>query len=172
MDATPLQEIVDAIRGGSAVPYLGPGALAGVRHTETGKPLPATGDELILALNSGQPMAPRLMYEFPRAAMHVEFKRGRAQLTKFLTSTYGANHWTRSAFHAWLHGLVPRCVIDITRDTGRVLLTEMMHGCAQPAGWALIREPSDKEQRFCDRLGLQVVEAGLAELMAPAAAEA
>ena len=281
MDASLLQQIVDAIREGSAVPYLGPGALAGVRHTETGAPLPATGDELILALNNGQPMAPKLMYEFPRAAMHVELKRGRAQLTKFLSATYGGGHWTRSAFHAWLRGLAPRYVVDInrdtqmqslyagtphtlvvgvariggtdyryklwrhdgsgyaaateqdidpaapvlfkphgtplpkpnyiasdadyvdyitelmggfaipgflkarrrglkyvllgmrlTRDTERMVLTEMIHGCARPAGWALIPDPTDKERRYCERLGLQLVEAGLGELMEPAPAAA
>jgi hypothetical protein len=60
----------------------------------------------------------------------------------------------------------------LNRDTERMVLSDMIHGCAQPAGWALIREPGDKERRFCRRLGLQVVEAGLGELMAPAPATA
>jgi hypothetical protein len=278
MDPRLLQEIVDSIRTGSAVPYLGPGTLSGVRHTETGLPLPATGDELILALNNGQPMSPKLMYEFPRAAMHVELKRGRSQVTRFLTATYGAGHWTRSAFHAWLRGLAPRYVIDInrdtqlqslyaatphtlvvgvariggidyryklwrhdgssyapatdydidpaapvlfkphgtplpephyiasdadyvdyitelmggfaippflkalrrgkqyvllgmrlTRDTERMVLADMMFGAARPAGWALIPGPGDKERRFCERLGLQVVEASHFDLAEVAA---
>jgi hypothetical protein len=274
MNPTLLQEIVDAIRDGSAVPYLGAGTLAGVRHTETGAPIPATSDELILALNNGQPMAPKLMYEFPRAAMHVELKRGRGQVTKFLTATYGAEHWTRSPFHAWLRGLAPCYVIDInrdtqlqklyattphtlvtgvariggvdrryklwrhdgraysavtdeqvdpelpvlfkphgtplpepnyiasdadyvdyitelmggfaippflkslrrgkkylllgmrlTRDTERMVLADMVFGAASPAGWALIPEAGEKEYRFCERLGLQVVEASCQELL-------
>jgi hypothetical protein len=278
MDPNPLNEIVDAIRDGSAAPYLGPGTLAGVRHTQTGAPLPATSDELILALNNGQPMAPKLMYEFPRAAMHVELKRGRNQVTKFLTATYGSEHWTRSAFHAWLRGLAPRYVIDVNRDvqlqklyattphtlvvgvarisgtefryklwrhdgtayvrageqdidptlpvlfkphgtplpepnyiaadadyvdyitelmggfaippfvktlrrglkyvlmgmrlnrdTERMVLSEIAFGAGSPAGWALIAEPSDKERRFCERLGLQVVEASCLELSKAAA---
>ncbi len=281
MDSTVLQEITDAIRDGRAVPYLGPGALSEVRHTETGAPLPATSDELILALNNGRPMAPKLMYEFARAAMHVELKRGRAQVTKFLTATYGADHWTRSPFHAWLRKLNPGYVIDINRDTQlqrlyaatphtlvvgvarlggsqfryklwrhdgegyaaateeqidpaapvlfkphgtplpqpnyiasdadyvdyitelmggfaipgflkqrrrgmnyvllgmrlnrdteRMVLSDMTYGRGQPAGWAVIRQPSDKERRFCERLGLAVVEASLSDLLEPTAVAA
>ena len=281
MESNVLHNIVEAIREGRAAPYLGPGTLAGVRRTDTGAPLPATSDELILALNNGQPMAPKLMYEFPRAAMHVELKRGRAQVTKFLNAVYGAAHWTRSPFHAWLRELAPRYVIDInrdtqlqqlyagaphtlvvgmarvggtdfryklyrhdagvysavtedridpaapvlfkphgtplpesnyiasdadyvdyitelmggfaipgfvknlrrgmkyvllgmrlTRDTERMVLTEMAFAAAQPAGWALIPEPTDKERRFCERLGFEVVEAGLADIMEPALASA
>jgi len=281
MDASSLQDIVASIRKGQAVPYLGPGTLAEVRHDETGAPLPATSDELILALNNGQPMAPKLMYEFPRAAMHVELKRGRAQVTKFLTATYGADHWTRSPFHAWLRKQNPGYVIDtnrdtqlqrlfarsphtlvvgvarlggsefryrlwshdgthyapatedqidtavpvlfkphgtpipeptyiasdadyvdyitelmggfaipdflkrrrrglkyvllgmrLNRDTERMVLSEMIFGSAQPAGWALIPEPSAKEARFCERLGLKVVDAGPLALLEAAAVAA
>ena len=55
---------------GSIVPYLGPGVLADVTSKLDGRPIPATGEQLILAMNNGQPMAPKLMYEFPRAAMN------------------------------------------------------------------------------------------------------
>ncbi|HZV53964.1 MAG TPA: SIR2 family protein, partial [Rhodocyclaceae bacterium] len=93
--------LLAGLTGGSIVPYLGPGVLADVRHAQTGAPMPATSDELILAMNNGKPMSPKLMYEFPRAAMNVELKRGRAAVTKFLDATYGAT-WTRAAGHEWL----------------------------------------------------------------------
>lgn len=109
--------LLAGIQDGSIVPYLGPGVLADVRHTATGAPMPATSDELILAMNGGKPMAPKLMYEFPRAAMNVELKRGRAAVTRFLDATYGAGTWTRAAAHDWLKGLRPSYVIDINRDT-------------------------------------------------------
>ena len=69
---------------GSLVPYLGPGALADVTAKTDGRAMPATSDQLILAMNNGQPMAPKLMYEFPRAAMNIELKRGRSAVTRFL----------------------------------------------------------------------------------------
>jgi hypothetical protein len=71
------EHLLAGLRDGSVVPYLGPGVLADVRAVADGRPMPATSDELILAMNGGKPMAPKLMYEFPRAAMNVELKRGR-----------------------------------------------------------------------------------------------
>ena len=101
---------------GSIVPYLGPGVLADVRHIDTGEPIPATSDQLIYAMNGGKPMAPKLMYEFPRAAMNIELKRGRNAVTRFLDATYTAK-WTRSAVHDWLRTIRPGYLIDINRDT-------------------------------------------------------
>ena len=263
------------LAGGSIVPYLGPGVLADVRSTRDGSFLPATGEQLILAMNGGKPMAPKLMYEFARAAMSVELKRGRKTVTGFLDQTYGSGEWTRAALHDWLASLAPSYVIDINRDTqlldsyagkphllilgcarlggtdyrfhlyaydgeayskidpGQVdkrwpilfkpmgaplpqssyiasdadyvdYLTELMGGFAvpsfvkarrkarrylllgvslnrdsermvlsdliydaapEPTGWALMVDPSDKERRCCGRLGIEIVEAPLSELL-------
>jgi hypothetical protein len=57
------------------------------------------------------------MYEFPRAAMNVELKRGRSAVNKFLVRTYGETAWTRAAVHDWLATIKPPYVIDINRDT-------------------------------------------------------
>ena len=105
------------LKSGHLVPYLGPGVLADVSNPASGAAMPATSDDLILAMNGGKPMSPKLMYEFPRAAMNIELKRGRAAVTKFLDATYGATPWTRSAAHDWIKALQPRYVIDINRDT-------------------------------------------------------
>jgi hypothetical protein len=266
---------------GSIVPYLGPGALADVISKEDGRAIPATSDQLILAMNNGLPMAPKLMYEFPRAAMNIELKRGRTTVTRFLDATYGSTQWTRAALHDWLAGIAPPYVIDINRDTQLIdryartahllilgcariggtdyrfklyshdgdsyveirpeqanpelpilfkpmgapkplpsyiasdadyvdYITELMGGFAvpsfvkarrrgkrylllgmrlnrdsermvfsdliydaakEPAGWALITEPTDKERRFCKRLGFEIVNATLNELMQTSSAE-
>ncbi len=110
-------QLLSGLKNGSIVPYLGSGVLADVRNPETGAAMPATSDEVIIAMNGGKPMSPKLMYEFPRAAMNIELKRGRAAVTKFLDATYGATQWTRSAVHDWIKALQPRYVIDINRDT-------------------------------------------------------
>ena len=109
-------EILAGLTDGSIVPYLGPGVLADV-VSEAGAPIPATSEQLILGLNGGRPMAPKLMYEFSRAAMNVELKRGRTAVTRFLDATYGATRWSRSALHDWLREIRPPYVIDINRDT-------------------------------------------------------
>ncbi len=271
---------IAGLKDGSIVPYLGPGVLAGVTSLADGRPMPATSEQLILAMNNGQPMAPKLMYEFPRAAMNVELKKGRSTVTRFLDTTYGTTSWSRSATHDWLAALRPPYVIDINRDTqlqdgyadqphtlivgcARIagtavryklfawdgqaytpieadqaalnlpmlykpmgtprpvptyiasdadyvdFITELMGGFAIPtyvkkyrqdkrylvigmrlnrdsermvlsdiiygaapagAGWVLLPEPNDKERRFCKKMGLEVVEADVADLIGEAMA--
>ena len=81
------------------------------------EPIPADSDSLIIGLNDGRPMSARLMWEFSRAAMNVELKRGRGAVQRFLDQTYGQRTWTRAPLHDWLQSLAPPYVIDINRDT-------------------------------------------------------
>ncbi|MBO8087166.1 MAG: SIR2 family protein [Marichromatium sp.] len=111
-----LESLVDALARGELVPCLGPGALAGVVDRECGEPIPADSDSLILALNGGRPMSRRLMWEFSRAAMNVELKRGRGAVQRFLDATYAGRPWTQAPLHAWLAGTAPGYVIDLNRD--------------------------------------------------------
>ncbi len=254
------------LTSGAVVPYLGPAALTGVVDRSTGDPIPADSDSLILAVNDGRPMAPKLMYEFPRAAMNLELKKGRQHVERALTQTYARQSWTSSRVHSWLAGLGLPYVIDtnrdrlmqdeyqnrahtlvlgiariagtdyrfkifefdggsyvarsssevnprlpvlfkplgtptpeptfiasdadfvdyitelmggfaipsflkerrlgkrylilglrLTRDTERMILTELMYGASADAGWIFIENPTAKERRFCERLGLTVV---------------
>jgi len=264
--------LIAGLRDGSIIPYLGAGVLADVRDAASGAPIPADSDSLIIAMNGGKPMAAKLMYEFSRAAMNIELKRGRSTVTKFLTRTYGETAWTRGAVHDWLKAIRPPYVIDINRDTQlqdsyadtphtvvvgiarlggsdfryklyfwdgttyqntaaidaslpilykpmgtprpvpnyiasdadyvdfitelmggfsippevkalrkdkryltlglrlnrdteRMVLSEVIYAAAQPAGWALIAEPTDKERRFCKKQGLELIEADLFDLI-------
>lgn len=116
IDVTPA-DLIAGIKDGSIVPYLGPQVLKGVVSKVDGAEIPADSDSLILAMNGGNPMAPRLMYEFPRAAMNLELKKGRKFIEKFLTTTYGETQWSDSEFHQWLAELQPAYIIDTNRDT-------------------------------------------------------
>ncbi|MBI4809177.1 MAG: SIR2 family protein [Nitrosomonadales bacterium] len=109
--------IFSGLADGSVVPYIGPGALNGVIDPATGKAIPADSDSLIIAMNNGQPMAPKLMYEFPRAAMNIELKRGRSAVNKFLDATYRDTQWSTSALHTWLAQQKLPYIIDCNRDT-------------------------------------------------------
>ena len=271
------EKLLAGLKDGSIVPYLGPGVLADVKNAASGAPIPADSDSLIYAMNDGKPMAPKLMYEFPRAAMNVELKRGRTSVTKFLTRTYGETAWTRAAVHDWIKAISPHYVIDINRDTQlqdsyadvphnlivgiariggtdfryklyfwdgaayqksevinpalpilfkpmgtpkpeanyiasdadyvdfitelmggfsippevkelrkgkqylliglrlnrdteRMVMSDMIYAAAEPAGWVLIQEPTDKERRFCKKLGLELIEANLFDLIGAAVA--
>jgi hypothetical protein len=272
-----LSDLAAAVLRGDVVPYLGPGALAGAVDPATGEPIPADSDSLILAMNKGRPMSPRLMWEFPRAAMDVELKRGRGAVNRFLDATYGQRTWTRTSVHDWIAGAAPPYVIDInrdtqlqdsyahcphtlirgiarvggtdyrfrihswrdgryhevdqddvdptlpilfkpmgsprpdatyiasdadyvdyitelmggfaipsflkeyrqqrqylflglrmTRDTERMVLSDIIYGAGEPAGWALMPQPTDKERRFCQTKGIEVVEADVSDLLAAA----
>lgn len=115
--SNPIKELVAGISEGKIIPYLGPGVLEGVVSKDSNQPIPADSDSLILAMNNGNPMAPRLMYEFPRAAMNLELKKGRKFIERFLTTTYGETQWAASPFHQWLAELDAPYVIDTNRDT-------------------------------------------------------
>jgi len=269
-----LSDLVSAVKRGDLIPYLGPGVLAGVVDAANGEPIPADSDSLILAMNQGKPMAQRLMWEFPRAAMNVELKRGRAAVHRFLDTTYGQRTWTRAPLHDWIAAVAPHYVVDInrdtqlqdsyancphtlirgisrvagtdyrfrihgydngrytevdqeqvdpslpilfkpmgsprpdatyiasdadyvdyitelmggfaipgflkdyrrgrqylllgmrlTRDTERMVLADIVYGAGEPTGWALIPEPTDKERRFCQSKGIEVIEADIPDLL-------
>lgn len=273
-DAT-LQSLLDMIASGAAVPYIGPGVLAGCQEAGGGAAMPADSESLILAMNGGRPMAPKLMYEFPRAAMNLELKKGRSFVNRFLSELYGTKRWSRAPFHDFLAQAKPPYVIDInrdtqlqdsykgtphtlvrgiarvggtdyrfqihaydggtyreiapehadpalpvlfkpmgsplpeptyiasdadyvdyitelmggfaippflkekrkglkyvlvgmrlTRDSERMVLSDIVYGAAEPKGWALIPGASDKERRFCAKLGLEVIDAGVLDLLA------
>ena len=277
MNSTSIQEILAQLGAGDIVPYLGPGVLRGVVDRTTGKPIPADSDSLILAMTNGQPMSPRLMYEFPRAAMHLENKKGRSFIERFLTQVYGGDNWTPSAVHQWLTSLDLPYIIDcnrdtqlqhcyiaaerkhtlvvgaarlaatpyrfdlyhfadgkyrkialeqvdtalpvifkphgtplpkpgyvasdadfvdyitelmggfaipdwiklhrknkrylflgqhFNRDTERMVMSDMIYDAAEPAGWVLIDQPSDKERKVCERKNLQLIEADWSSLLA------
>jgi hypothetical protein len=275
-----IADLVAALRRHDLIPFLGPAALAGACDPATGEPIPADSDSLILAMNDGKPMAQRLMFEFPRAAMNVELKRGRGAIERFLDRTYGERTWTRAPIHAWLAGLRLPYIVDLnrdtqlqdayaerphtlirgiarvggtdfrfrihrydgsayreidqeqvdpslpilfkplgsprpdggyiasdadfvdyitelmggfaipsflkayraerrylfiglrlTRDTERMLLSDIVYGAASPAGWALIPQPTEKERRFCQTKGIEIVEAGVPELLEAAGIE-
>ncbi len=116
VDKSRFNDIWTGLRQGDVVPYLGPGAVADVVNPDTGEAMPADNRSLILAMNNGKPMAPRLMYEFSRAAMNLELKRGRRFVNRFLVQTYLETPWTRAALHEALARHKPPYVVDVNRE--------------------------------------------------------
>ena len=278
MSEMTLQTLLAGVANNTIVPYLGAGALAGSVDKLNGMPIPADSDSLILAMNGGKPMSARLMWEFPRAAMDVELKRGRKAVHNFLEDTYGKRKWTRAPLHDWLASIEPHYVIDsnrdtqlqdtyadqphtlirgtarisgtnyrfvlneyvgsggyreitqeevnpelpilfkpmgsprpdanyiasdadyvdyitelmggfaipdflkeyrkgkqylfigmrLQRDTDRMVMSDITYASAEPKGWALIPQPTDKEVRFCARMGIEIIAADVADLLAAA----
>jgi hypothetical protein len=274
MSSTVFSEILSGLYENKVVPYLGPGVLFDATNIQTGAAMPADSNSLILAMNNGNPMAPKLMYEFPRAAMNQELKRGRNFLGQFLTKLYGETEYTRASVHNWLADWKPAYVIDINRDTQlqdsyadeehtlivgiarmtatqfrfkiyhydgtdyfeipqeqidrrfpilfkpmgtpkpeanyiasdadyvdyitelmggfaipdflkeyrkgkqylfigmplnrdseRMVMSDIVYGAADHKGWVLNKNPTDKEKRFCKKIGLEILDAGVEELL-------
>lgn len=143
MDASLIEELNTGLKQGSIVPCLGPGVLADVVSLKTKAPIPASSEALIDLLiekfNHGEPFEARLMYEFSRAAMHIEHEFCRNTLNQFLTHTYREINWTRSALHDWLAKIQPNFVIDLNRDTQLIKSFEatshyLVQGCARLTG--------------------------------------
>jgi hypothetical protein len=274
MSSDVFSEIFAGLYDNTVVPYLGAGVLFDVKNKATGAKIPADSESLILAMNKGQPMAPKLMYEFPRAAMNQELKKGRNFVNQFLTEVYDKQQWTRGVVHDWLAEWKPDYIIDINRDSQlqdtyadeehtlivgmaritashfrfkiyhydrsqyfeitqeqmdrnvpilfkpmgtakpepnyvasdadyvdyitelmggfaipdylkeyrqgkkylllgmslnrdseRMVLSDIMYGAAEPKGWYLTKTPTDKEVRFCKRLGLEIVPADVIDFL-------
>jgi hypothetical protein len=121
MNKTLPESLLEAMHSGQCVPVIGSDALKDVTDPQ-GNPIPADSDSLIIAMNQGRPMAPKLMYEFPRAAMNIELKKGRKAVTRFLDTTYRDTTWSVSDFHQQLVSLNPDYIIDMNRDTQLQLL--------------------------------------------------
>jgi len=107
----------NGIASGRIVPILGPDSQTGSVDADTGEPLPAQGNDLILAMTGGRPLSPKLMTEFPRAAMNLEFKKGRKFIDRFLTELYETRAWTASPQLRWIMEANPRYVVDLNRDS-------------------------------------------------------
>lgn len=275
MSEMTLQTLLAGVANNTIVPYLGAGALQGSVDKLSGVAIPADSDSLILAMNGGKPMSARLMWEFPRAAMDVELKRGRKAVHNFLEDTYGKRKWTRAPLHDWLSSIEPHYVIDtnrdtqlqdtyadqphtlirgtarivgtnyrfvlneyvgsggyreitqeevnpalpilfkpmgsprpdanyiasdadyvdyitelmggfaipdflkeyrkgkqylfigmrLQRDTDRMVMSDITYASAEPKGWALIPQPTDKEVRFCARQGIEIITADVSDLL-------
>jgi hypothetical protein len=56
--------------------------------------------------------------------------------------------------------------LRLNRDTERMVMADIIYAAAQPVGWVLIQQPSDKERRFCKKLGLELIEADVFDLIA------
>lgn len=275
MSSDVFSEILNGLYENRVVPYLGPGVLFDATNKLTGAAMPADSNSLILAMNNGKPMAPKLMYEFPRAAMNQELKKGRNFLGQFLTKLYGETEWTRASVHNWLAEWKPAYIIDINRDTQlqdsyadeehtlivgvaritasqfrfriyhfdgsdyfetpqehvdprlpvlfkpmgtpkpeanyiasdadyvdyitelmggfaipdflkeyrkckqylfigmplnrdseRMVMSDIVYGAAERKGWVLNKNPTNKEQRFCKKIGLEIIDAGVEDLLA------
>lgn len=112
---TQLETIKKEIRNQTTIPYFSLGVFEGIT-TKEGENVPYDSDSLILAMNGGRAMAPRLMYEYSRAAMHLEQRRGVEYMTQLINHIY-TKPFDPTPLHKAIVDMSPRYIIDTNRDT-------------------------------------------------------
>lgn len=110
-----LETIKKEIRNQTTIPYFGLGVFEGVM-TKEGEIVPYDSDSLILAMNGGRPMAARLMFEYSRAAMHLEQRRGVEYMTQLINHIY-IKPFEATLLHKTIINMLPRYIVDTNRDT-------------------------------------------------------
>lgn len=115
MPQTIIETIKKEIRNQTTVPYLGMGIFAGIK-TKDGEQMPYDSDSMILMMNQGRPMSQRLMFEYSRAAMHLEQRRG-VDYIQQLTNWIYTKPFEPTSLQKALVDMQPRYIVDTNRDS-------------------------------------------------------
>lgn len=110
-----IETIKKEIRNQTTVPYLGLGIFKNVL-TKEGDQMPYDSDSFILKMNNGRAMSPRLMFEYSRAAMHLEERRGVDYMNQLINQIY-TQDFQATPLQKSLINMMPNYIIDTNRDT-------------------------------------------------------
>ncbi|MGZ5056498.1 MAG: SIR2 family protein, partial [Methylobacter sp.] len=55
--------------------------------------------------------------------------------------------------------------MPLNRDSERMVMSDIVYGAADKKGWVLNKNPTDKEIRFCKKIGLEILDAGVEDLL-------
>ncbi|WP_375725119.1 SIR2 family protein [Arcobacter sp. KX21116] len=110
-----MDNLIEKLKGGTLVPFLGMGIFED-SIAKDGTKLPFDSDSMILALNNGRAMSPRLMYEYSRAAMSLEQRKGREFIVQMTNHIYSSKVYDLPKVYTWLKQIKPKYVIDTNMD--------------------------------------------------------
>lgn len=110
-----MDNIKEALEKGSLVPFLGMGVFKNTKATD-GTQLPYDSDSMILALNNGRAMSERLMYEYTRAAMSLEQRKGREYIVQMTNHIYASKEYEVPYVYSYLKTIQPKYLIDTNLD--------------------------------------------------------
>lgn len=110
-----MDNMVEKFKSGELVPFLGMGVFYNTKYSD-GSQLPFDSDSMILALNNGRAMSPRLMYEYSRAAMSLEQRKGRDFIVGMTNHIFTARPYELPYVYHFLKEIKPRYVIDTNMD--------------------------------------------------------
>jgi hypothetical protein len=107
-------KIIEELKNGTLIPFLGMGVFKGIVATD-GTTLPYDSDSMILALNGGRAMSHRLMYEYSRAAMSLEQRKGRGFLVGTVNQIYTKKYDLPTVYELFKK-IKPPFLIDVNLD--------------------------------------------------------
>ena len=110
-----MQNLKEVLQSGDLVPFLGMGVFKGT-VTSDGSTLPFDSDSMVLALNNGRAMSPRLMYEYSRAAMSLEQRKGREFIVQMTNHIYASKQYEIPNVYKKLKEIQPKYLIDTNLD--------------------------------------------------------
>jgi hypothetical protein len=110
-----MENIVEKLKDGSLVPFLGMGVFENT-VAKDGSQIPYDSDSMILALNNGRAMSPRLMYEYSRAAMSLEQRKGREFIVQMTNHIFSSKEYDLPPTYKWLSQIKPKYVVDTNMD--------------------------------------------------------
>jgi len=110
-----MENIKEKLLDGSLVPFIGMGVFKDTKSTD-GQQLPFDSDSMILALNNGRAMSDRLMYEYSRAAMSLEQRKGREFIVNMTNHIYSSKEYELPFVYKYFKELQPKYLIDTNLD--------------------------------------------------------
>ena len=58
--------------------------------------------------------------------------------------------------------------LPLNRDSERMVMSDIIYSAAEPKGWVLNKSPTNKEKKYCGKMGLEILDIGVDELLAAA----
>ena len=110
-----MDDIIKKIQDGELIPFLGLGVFKDTKNSD-GAQLPFDSDSMILSLNNGRAMSDRLMYEYSRAAMSLEQRKGREFIIQMTNHIYSSKEYELPSVYKWLQTIKPKYIIDTNMD--------------------------------------------------------
>lgn len=110
-----METIIEKLHNGTLVPFIGMGVFEGTKAKD-GSTIPHDSDSMILALNNGRAMSDRLMYEYSRAAMSLEQRKGREFIVQMTNHIYASKEYDLPFTYEFLKTIKPKYMIDTNVD--------------------------------------------------------
>ncbi len=108
------KRIIEEIKSNETVIFIGNGVFKGIKAVDESE-MPYDTTSMILAINNGRAMSPKLMDDYSKAAMSIETRRGRPTLENLLLSVYNKDY-PRPKVYDIVDEIKPKYVIDLNYD--------------------------------------------------------